>query len=104
MTQLDNDSKFTEIMILSSTFAWTFTFICMVCEPGDHVTNQFDAFGRKIERCDWHLLPIHLRRLYFIFLLDSQHPINIQCYGGILCTRDTLKKVKFHLIYFDKKQ
>lgn len=66
----------------------------MVCEPGEHVTQEFSAFDNQLElECCWYILPIELKRLYLIFLLDTQQSINIQCYGRILCTRDTLRKV-----------
>ena len=80
-------------MILSSTFASTFMYMFMLCEPGERVTNAFEKFNEELEQCNWHLLPPNLRRLYLIFVMDTQQPINIQCYGGILCTRETYKSV-----------
>lgn len=93
--QLDIRSNFTEIVILSMAFTWTFVFIFVVCEPGEYVTKEFDAFGKELERCDWHLLSIDLRRSYLIFLLNAQESINIQCYGRVLCKRETFKKVVY---------
>lgn len=90
---MENGSNLTEIMVLSIAVSWTFTFILMVCEPGEHVTQEFNAFDQQVEQCYFYLLPYGLKRLYLIFLLDTQQPINIQCYGRILCTRDTLKQV-----------
>lgn len=75
-------------------------YILMICEPGEWVAAHFEGFSKKLEQCNWHLLPIDIKRLYLIFLIDTQQPINIQCYGGILCTRDTFKKVAL-IINFD---
>lgn len=93
LRQLDNNSNMTEILILSMASSWGFTLIFVVCEPGEYVTKEFDAFGKELGQCDWHSLPNKLRRLYLIFLLDTQQSINIECYGRILCIRDTFKKV-----------
>lgn len=93
MRQLENGANPTEIVILSVTLSSTFTYMLMICEPGEHVTKHFDSFGEEFEQCYWHLLPIFARRLYLIFLLDSQKMVYIECYGRISCTRDTLKKV-----------
>ena len=65
----------------------------LVCEPGERVTEAFERFENDLKKYDWHLLSTEVGRLYLIFLLDTQQSINIQCFGGILCTRDTLKKV-----------
>lgn len=65
----------------------------LVCEPGERVTEAFARYRQELGQCNWHLLPTVTKRLYLIFLLDAQQPIYIQCYGGVLCARDTLKNV-----------
>lgn len=57
------------------------------------MTNQFEQFGLEFGRCEWNNLPIELQRMYLISLSDTQQPKNIQTYSGIMCTRDTFKKV-----------
>lgn len=99
LSQLADDSNLTEILILSMALSWGFTLIFVICEPGEYVTKHFFAFGEEFEQCDWYMLPIKLRRLYLIFLLDTQQSIHIECYGRILCTRDTLKKVIKFLLW-----
>lgn len=91
--QVSSDANLTEIMVLSMAVSWTFTFIFMVCEPGEHVTQDFNAFDKEVEQCYFYMLQNPMKRLYLIFLLDTQQSINIQCYGRILCTRNTLKQV-----------
>lgn len=72
---------------------WVFLFDIMVCEFGQWVAIRFEQFGEELEKCDWHLLPTELQRLHLIFLLNTQQEVNIQCYGGIPCTREISKKV-----------
>lgn len=95
--QLDSGSNSTEIMVLSMAFTWTFLFVFAICEPGECVTKEFDGFCRELERYDWYLLPIDLRRSYWIFLLNAHESINIQCYGRVMCTRETFKKVLVYI-------
>lgn len=77
------------VIFLSSAFLLSI----IICEPAQWVTNNFEQCGDVLEECDWYLLPIELQRLYLIFLLDAQQPVHIQCYGGVVCSRETFKKV-----------
>lgn len=91
--QMDDSSKLIE-MIFSFVLAfWTFIFLFLVCEPGHQVTEAYAQYEQELVQCNWHLLPTITKRLYLMFLLDAQQPINIQCYGGVLCARDIFKNV-----------
>lgn len=66
----------------------------LICEHGQWVTNQYAQLHDELDACDWYLLPIELRRLYFIFLLNTEQPVHLQCYVDIRCSRNTFKKVR----------
>lgn len=90
----DNSQTF-KIMIQSTMIPWVFFYVFAICEPGERVANQFNEFGMKFERCEWSKLSaIGMQQMYLIFLSDTQHPRNLQTYGGIQCTRDTFKRVQ----------
>lgn len=74
---------------------WAFTLNFLACEVGQRVTSQYEIFGDELRKCNWHVLPIEMQRIYLTFLLDTQQPIFIQSYGGIVCSRETYKKVGF---------
>lgn len=89
---MDNSEPI-EIVITSIFGFWVFSEIFLMCEPGERVTAQFEMFGDEFKRCNFYLLSIKTQRLYMMFLLDIQKPINIKSFAGIRCTRDTLKNV-----------
>lgn len=89
----DDNSQTIQIMISFFIAIATFTYLSVICECGERVTVAFVRFEDELNQCDWHLLPIRLHKLYVTFLMDAQRSINFQCYGGILCTRKTCKKV-----------
>lgn len=91
----DENSKMFQTVILTMVVLWIFTFILIVCEPGEQVTYQFDQFSVEFDQCEWNKLSIGMQRMYLIALSDTQQPKNIQSYCGIICTRDTFKQV-FH--------
>lgn len=89
----DDDSKLSDIVFLSMIILWIFGFNLVACEPGERVSHRFHQFGMEFERCEWNKLPIEEQRMYLIFLSDTQQPKNIQAYGGVLCSRETFKRV-----------
>lgn len=62
-------------------------------ESGAIMTTEFERFGEELERCDWYALPIKMQRMYMIVLSDTQNPIEMYTYGGIVSNRETIKKV-----------
>lgn len=65
----------------------------LICEPGARMTTEFEIFENELGRCDWYALPIETQRLYLIFLSNAQNPVQICSYAGIVCSRDTIKRV-----------
>lgn len=89
----DNDSKLMELSFTFVLIFWTFGLIFLICEPGKRVTDQFELFGKELERCDWHLLPIDMQRMFVIFLSNIQQSVHIRSYGDIKCSRELFKEV-----------
>lgn len=81
------------IIITAMITVWTFVYIGMICEPGGMMTNEFESFEKEAYRCDWNLLPIEFQRVYLIFFLDIQQPVNMKSYGNVPCIRETFKTV-----------
>lgn len=77
------------LIVLDTMIAWVF----LVCEPGARVTTQFELFEREMGELDWYLLSIEMRRMYMVFLSDTQQPKQLSSYGNIICERETPKKV-----------
>lgn len=93
LSKLDENAKLIETFIVSISAIWIFGILFSICELGERMTYHFEMFGKELEQCDWHKLPIQMQRMHLIFLLDTQQPKNITCYGDILCTRETFKMV-----------
>lgn len=93
-SKLDENAKLVETVIIVITIYWMYGINFLVCEPGERMTAQFEMFGEELNRCDWYLLSTEMQQIYLIFMVDAQQLKNIQCYGGIRCTRDTLKQVR----------
>lgn len=90
---MDQSTKLVELLIILMCAFWVLGFFFCICELGETITHRFDVFRQELERCNWHTLPIEMQRMFLIFLLDTQQPINIRCYGNVTCLRDTFRKV-----------
>lgn len=94
-----DDSNTLETSLLFFVSIWMVIFLSIICEPGARVTNQFEVFENELSQSDWYLLSIAMQRMYVIFLLDTQNPVEMLSYANIPCGRDTLKKVVHCMIH-----
>lgn len=90
---MNENAQLFEILDAPMIASWMFELLFAICELGERVTIGFESFGDELERCDWYKLPTKMQRMHLMFLVDTQQPVNIECFGNILCTRDTFKKV-----------
>lgn len=95
--QWADDEKLFEILILSMLIPWTIALNLLTCEAGDRLSDQLDQFALEIDGCEWISLPIEIKRIYLIFLMDIHQPIFIQIGGNIACKRKTFKNVPIEL-------
>lgn len=95
----DANSSPVELIISTLIVFWTFFALFLICESGDRISQAFGRSYYELAQFDWYLFPTDIRRLYLLFLLDTQQPINLHCFARILCARDTFKRV-IHLNRF----
>lgn len=75
-------------------FAVTFMF----CELGQRITDKFEEINDEIGRWNWYKLPLSVQKILPILLSGTQQPVTLRGYGNVLCTRETLKNVRFNKI------
>lgn len=85
-----------------SLFFWSFFLVTFFCLIGEMVTNQFAQFHEGMCHSNWYSYSLEMQRLYLIFIADTQHAPAIAGYGNVLCTRETFKKVKKKIKWFDR--
>lgn len=69
------------------------SFLFVICEPGHFCTKQFEQIEDELSQCEWYALPIKFQRKYMVSLADTQTPTRLHSYGGVVCNRETSKKV-----------
>lgn len=82
-----------------AVMSWSFFLVTFFCGMGEMVTNRFNQLHEDLCKSNWISYSLEMQQLYLIFIGNTQRPAIIAGYGNILCTRETLKKVKneYHL-------
>lgn len=70
-----------------------------ISEFGERVINKFNEFDDELCEGNWYLFPPEMRKLYLIFMNDTQQPAYMYGFGNILCTRDVFKKVRIGTLF-----
>lgn len=77
---------------------WAITLIGVVCELGQRFSNAFQGFDITVNQLEWYTYPLIVQRMLPIILMNAHDPIVIKCFGGILCERDTFKRVRSKIL------
>lgn len=85
------------VMILESIAAFGFT-----CEVGQMSANQYYDISDDIDNLNWYKYPLEVQKMMPFIILAAQKELAIQCFGSILCLRESFKSVSItQVIYFD---
>lgn len=68
-------------------------FSCFCSELGQRFSNSFENVDNVFDQLDWYLFPIRIQRLVPMAIMNVQQPVEIKCFGNILCCREQFKKV-----------
>lgn len=79
------------LTILDGIIALITVFIA--CELGQRMNDAFDRIGFTIERSNWYLFPIEVKRMLPMIMSIAQQPVELECFGSITCTREVFRKV-----------
>lgn len=88
-------------MVTMSDASFAFATVFMICELGQRMIDAFDNnVYFEMSRFDWYLFPIEIKRILPTIILMAQKPVSLECFGGILCTREVFKSVSLWKIKF----
>lgn len=79
------------LLILNGIVAFTTVFIA--CELGQRISEAFEEIDYTREQFEWYLFPIEIKRVLMMIIVNAQQPVSLECFGRIICTRETLKNV-----------
>ena len=93
------------MMLFLSIYELLFTYMAVfiLCELCERLTNRFVEINDLVDQFDWYLLPFEIQQLLPMIMANTQQPLDIVCFGSLLCNRDTFKKVKKSDLFKQKK-
>lgn len=87
------------MMMLMGEMAWSINNILIYCEVGGNISKSFEEIDDEIDKIDWYLLPINMRRSLITIKIISQRTIRLRGFGSISGSRDVFKMVKMTMFY-----
>lgn len=79
------------LTILSGICALAAVFIA--CELGQRMTDAFEEIEYTVDQFDWYLFPIEIQQMLLMTVANAQHPVSVECFASITCTREVFKNV-----------
>lgn len=73
------------------TIGLALVFVC--CELGQRMSDAFDGINFTIEQLDWYLIPVEVQQMLPMIITITQQPVELKCFGNIVCGREVLKNV-----------
>lgn len=75
--------------------------VFLVCELGQRASDSFTKISYTIDEFDWHLFPYEIQKLLPTILIVTQKLVAQECFGSILCSRNTFKKVRIFIFFIN---
>lgn len=67
--------------------------VAIACELGERMSGAFEKIDVTIEKFDWYLFPIGVKRMLPMVMAGTQQPVALECFGSIACSREVFRKV-----------
>lgn len=60
---------------------------------GQRFSNAYEEIDDVIDQMDWNYLQLEMQQMMPIIIVNTQQPAFIKCFGSMVCSRETFKKV-----------
>lgn len=81
------------LLIPAIELFWAFSLVFICCELAGRVGNEFVDVNYLIDQFNWYLFPLKVQQLLPILMINAQEEVGFECFGSLLCNRETFKKV-----------
>lgn len=73
---------------------WSFGLVFITCELAGRVSSKFDDVDATVAQFKWYLFPYDVQKLLPTIISNAQQEVGIECFGSVLCNRETFQKVR----------
>lgn len=74
---------------------YVFGTVYIICEIGERASEAFEEIDNGIGAIfDWYLFPPQIQKILPLLTMDAQQLVALQCFGSILCNRETFENVR----------
>lgn len=79
------------VMLIATVGAFGLVFF--TCEIGQRFTTEFDTINGVIDQFKWYAFPFEVQRMLPVIITIAQQEVAVECFGSVMCLRESLKKV-----------
>lgn len=87
-------------MITILELIYGFGSLFIACEVCQRTNLAFDKCSEMVEHFEWYSFPTGIQRMLPVILNIMHQPVEIKCFGGLTCDRETFKYVRIVNISF----
>lgn len=73
---------------------WAFAQICLFCECGERLSDQYNDIDIKLFQSNWYTFPKDIQKLIPILLNGTKRPAVLRGIGNIILKRKAFKNVR----------
>lgn len=94
LTQLHLGDNLAMLMMTIFEVVYSFGILFIACEICQRNNLAFNECNEMTEQCKWYSFPMKIQRMLPLILNFMQQPVEIKCFGGLACERETFKHVR----------
>lgn len=72
---------------------WSFGLVFITCELAGRLSIEFDDISATVGQFSWYLFSDEVKKMLPTILINAQQEVGIECFGSVLCNRETFQKV-----------
>lgn len=99
LAKSDDNTTLVDFSVPALKVFWSFVLIYFYCNLGEMVAAQFNKFDDELCKCNWYLFPIEAKRIFLIFICETQQLTLFRGYGNIECTRQAFEQVIYLFVF-----
>lgn len=81
------------LIFLIADLSWSFGAVFVSCELCQQAVGAYYGISDDVGSVNWYLWPLKTKKKLPLIILNAQQTIEIRCFGGIACVRETFKVV-----------
>lgn len=82
------------VIFLITDLSWSFGAVFVSCELCQQAVDAYYRISDDVGHIKWYFWTLETKKKLPLIISNAQHTVEIRCFGGIVCVRETFKAVR----------